>query len=314
MANNDHPTGRRPRAVWPELVLDQWTETRATLHLWTQIVGKIRLAHTELTNHWWNTPLYLTARGFTTSPMPFDGGVFQIDFDFLDHHLAVVTSDGRSLVIPLYPRTVADFYAELMAGLRVLGAATDVWTMPVEIPDAIPFDVDTTHAAYDAVAVGLFWRQLVAAHGVLTTFRNRFVGKVSPVHLFWGALDLAVTRFSGREAPRHAGGAPPLGGWVVEEAYSHEVSSAGFWPGGGGEGSFYSYAYPEPPGYAAAPVGPPGAAYGAEAGEFLLPYSAVRTAADPEAVLLNFLEDTYRAAADLGQWDRSHLERAVATP
>ncbi len=300
------------RAEWPRLALDDWTGTRETLHLWTQIVGKVRLAHTELTNHWWNTPLYVTVRGLTTSPMPFDRGLFQIDFDFLDHRLQVATSERRSLEIPLYARPVADFYAELMAGLRALGARTDIWTMPVEIPGAVPFDTDTTHGSYDPVAAWTFWRQLVAVNGVLTTFRNRYVGKVSPVHLFWGALDLAVTRFSGRPAPRHPGGAPHLGRWVMEEAYSHEVSSAGFWPGGGGEGAFYSYAYPEPPGFSAAAIGASEAAYRAEAGEFLLPYSAVRTAADPEAVLLVFLQDTYRAAADLGGWDTALLERAAA--
>ena len=290
--------------AWPALALDEWQPTRETLHLWTQIVGKVRLAYTPLTNHWWNSPLYLTARGLTTSPMPLGSGLFQIDFDFLDHRLHVVSSEGRDTQLDLYSRSVADFYAELTSDLRSLGADAPIWPLPVEIPDVIPFDQDDVHATYDPDHVHRFWRQLVAVQRVLTTFRNGFVGKVSPVHLFWGGLDIAVTRFSGRTAPPHPGGVPNVGRWVMEEAYSHEVSSAGYWPGGGGEGSFYSYAYPEPAGYRDALSG-----YDADLGEFLLPYTEVRQAADPEAHLLDFLESTYRAAADLGDWPRAQLER-----
>jgi hypothetical protein len=294
---------------WPELALDEWEPTRTTLHMLTQIVGKVRIANTPLINHWWNAPLYLTARGLTTSPIPAGARVLQIDFDFIDHQLKFVCSDGRTASIALRSRPIAELYEDVTQTLRPFGADADIWTMPVEIPDAIPFDTDHTHGSYEPEHAARFWRQLIPIHRVLTAFRSRFVGKVSPVHIFWGALDLAVTRFSGRSAPPHPGGAPNVGRWVMVEAYSHEVSSAGYWPGGGGEGSFYSYAYPEPPGYASARVSPGAAAYSAEAGEFLLPYTEVRTAREPATVLLEFLESTYRAAADRAGWDHRALER-----
>ena len=296
---------------WPSLALDEWQETRETLHRWCQIVGKVRLANSPLVNHWWNAPLYVTARGLTTSAMPLGGGgLAQIDLDLLEHELRASSSAGDVFHLPLTSRSVAEFYVQLVAGLVPLGLRTDIWTMPVEIPGpVVPFELDHDHATYEPTHVERFWRQLVAVHRVLTTFRTGFVGKVSPVHLFWGGLDMAVTRFSGRTAPTHPGGAPKVGPWVMEEAYSHEVSSAGWWPGGGTEGAFYSYAYPEPPGFSDAAVDPSAASYRADLGEFVLPYEDVRLAADPEATALEFLETSYRAAADNGRWARSELER-----
>jgi hypothetical protein len=237
--------------IWPSLPLAEWSDTCATLQLWTQIVGKIRLAQAPLVNHWWQVPLYLTARGLTTSPMPFGALSFQIDFDFIDHRLVIATSEGRTAGMALEPRPVADFYRDLMAELKDLGIAVRIWTMAVEIPDAIPFEQDRTHAAYDRDYANRFWRILVQCDRLFTLFRSRFIGKVSPVHFFWGSFDLAVTRFSGRLAPDHPGTAPHLGNWVMREAYSHEVSSCGFWPGGGAmpEAAFYAYAYPQPPGF-----------------------------------------------------------------
>jgi hypothetical protein len=296
--------------TWPPLPVAEWQATRDTLQLWTQVVGKVRLASTPLMSHWWNVPLYVTARGLTTSLVPRGGRAFQIDFDFLAHRLDVVVSDGSTASMALRPRTVADFHAELMDHLDRLGLATPVWTMPVEIPDAIPFEQDTQHAAYDGEQVQRFWRALLQMDRVFEVFRSRFLGKVSPVHLFWGALDLAVTRFSGRPAPPHPGGAPNCGPHVMHEAYSHEVSSAGYWPGPDGEGVFYSYAYPPPDGFAERAIGVPGARYDDELGEFTLPYAAVRTAEDPDELLLSFLQATYEAAADLAAWDRAALERA----
>jgi hypothetical protein len=266
-------------------------------------------------NHSWHVTLYVTARGLTTAPIPCGAKSFQIDFDFIDHQLPVRTSDGDTRSVALRPRSVADFYRELMATLRDLGVATAIYPRPNELADATPFPEDEAHAAYDGDAARRCWRVLVEAERVLTAFRARFQGKCSPVHFFWGAFDLAVTRFSGRPAPRHPGGVPHLPDWVVREAYSHEVCSAGFWPGGGAipYPAFYSYAYPEPAGYREAAVRPAGAAYSSELREFLLPYDVVRTADAPEAVLLEFLDSTYQAAADLGRWDRSALER-VADP
>ncbi|MBV8297075.1 MAG: hypothetical protein JO085_09580 [Acidimicrobiia bacterium] len=297
-------------AVWPALRVDAWTETRDTVHLWTQIVGKIRMANTPVVNHWWNVTLYVSTTGLTTSPMPHGDRTFQIDFDFRDHRLVITTSDGEERSMKLEPRTVADFYDEVMAHLDELGLSTRIWTVPVEMPGFdTSFEEDVDHAAYDAEAVSRFWRSLVQADRVFHQFRARFVGKVSPVHFFWGAFDLAVTRFSGRAAPPHQGGAPHCGPQVMDEAYSHEVSSAGYWPGGGGEGAFYSYAYPEPPRYREMPVGPAAAHWDDEVGgEFLLPYAAVRTAADPDAALLEFLQTTYEAAANTADWDRAALE------
>ena len=296
---------------WPAIPVADWVDTRDTLQLYTQVVGKVRLANEPLTNHWWNTPLYTTARGLTTSLMAHPTGpAFQIDFDLCEHRLDVLTVAGGLRSLPLEPRPVATFYAAVMGMLAELDVATEIWPMPVEIPDAIPFDEDDVHASYDAGAVHRFWLALVEMDRVFKVFRTRFVGKSSPVHLFWGALDLASTRFSGRTAPPHPGGAPNCGPHVMWEAYSHEVSSCGYWPGPPGEeGVFYSYAYPEPPGYREVAVGPAGASWNDELGEFVLPYELVRTAHDPDAVLLEFLQRTYEAAATTAHWDRASLER-----
>jgi hypothetical protein len=296
---------------WPDLPLAAWEDTCATLHLWTQVIGKIRLAHAPMINHWWQVPLYVTSRGLTTSPIPYGARIFQIDFDFVDHNLQLRTCNGETEIVPLGPRTVADFYAEIMGRLRSLGLETRIWTMPVEIEGAIPFDQDTEHASYDRNYVNRFWRILLQADRVFTLFRSSFLGKVSPVHFFWGSFDLAVTRFSGRPAPTLTSGSPNLGAWVMQEAYSHEVSSCGFWPGNGGYGqaAFYSYAYPEPAGFAAAPTQPEATHYDQGLGQFILPYSAVGQAPSPDDTLLTYLRSTYAAAADLAHWDRSALER-----
>jgi hypothetical protein len=296
---------------WPELPYAAWADTAATLQLWTQVVGKIRLARAPWLNHSWHVALYVTARGLTTGPIPFGARTFQIDFDFVDHVLWVRTSDGHARLLALKPRAVAEFYAELMTALKGLGLGVAIRTMPCEIPNAIPFEQDTVHAAYDAGAANRFWRVLVAAHEVMAHFRTGFLGKVSPVHFLWGSFDLAVTRFSGRRAPSHPGGVPHLPDSVAREAYSHEVSSAGFWPGSPGPvdyPAFYSYAYPAPEGFAAARVKPDTAFLSKELGEFILPYDAVRNARDPDATLMEFLQSTYAAAADLAKWDRAALE------
>ncbi len=302
-----------PTERWPAIPLADWLDTRDTLQLYTQVVGKVRLANEPSANHWWNVPLYLTARGLTTSVMPHPTGpAFQVDFDFVDHRLDVVTVAGDVRSLDLVARPVADFHAAVMSMLADLGVATDIWPMPVEIPGAIPFPDDRVHARYDAAAVRRFWLALIEIERVLKVFRGRFVGKASPVHLFWGALDLAHTRFSGRTAPLHPGGAPNCGPHVMWEAYSHEVSSCGYWPGPPGEeGVFYAYAYPEPPGYRDAAVGPPGARWDDALAEFVLPYELVRTAPDPEAALLEFLQRTYEAAATTASWDRATLERTT---
>jgi hypothetical protein len=299
---------------WPELPYAAWKDTRDTLHLWTQIVGKIRLALTPWRNHSWHVTLYVTPRGLTTSPIPHSGGSFSIDFDFIDHVLWMRTSDGRVRQMMLRPMPVAEFYAGLMAALGELGIVVRINRMPNEIPDAVPFDQDRVHSAYDPDYANRFWRVLLASHDVMAHFRTAFLGKVSPVHFFWGSFDLAVTRFSGRTAPRHPGGVPNLPDQVAQEAYSHEVSSAGFWPGGGGPveyAAFYSYAYPAPEGFSAARVRPAQAMWSNELGEFLLAYDAVRTAQDPDATLMEFLQSTYEAAADLGKWNRAALECAL---
>jgi hypothetical protein len=296
--------------AWPALPVEQWVATRDTLQLWTQIVGKVRLAHSPLLNHWWNVPLYVTARGLTTSLMwTADERGFQIDFDFVAHELDITVSDGSRRLITLAPRSVADFYSELMRNLDELGVHREIWTMPVEIADAIPFEDDRIHSAYDRDHVERFWRLLIATAQVFNRFQTTFVGKASPVHLFWGALDLATTRFSGRNAPPYTSGAPNCGPHVMFEAYSREVSSAGYWPGGAAEGVFYSYAYPEPLGYRDAPVMPTEAHYDDALGEFVLPYDVVRAANDPPELLLAFLQSTYEAAADRAGWDRTSLER-----
>ena len=288
---------------WPAIPVSGWLDTRDTLQLYTQVVGKVRMANAPMANHWWNVPLYLTARGLTTSLVHHPtGGPFQIDFDFRSHCLLVSTADGRERALPLEPRTVADFHAAVMAMLVDLGVATEIWPVPVEIVGAIPFPDDRVHAAYDGEAVQRFWLATLQMTRVFTEFGSRFLGKASPVHLFWGALDLAATRFSGRTAPPHPGGAPNCGPHVMLEAYSHEVSSCGYWPGPPGEeGVFYSYAYPEPPGYRTAAVLPPGARWDDGLSEFVLPYEAVRTASDPDATLLAFLQSTYEAAADIAR-------------
>ena len=305
------PATRAP-AVWPALPLEEWKETYATLHRWLQIVGKVRLVRTPWINHSWHVTLYVTARGLTTSLIPHRTKSFQIEFDFVDHQLVIRASDGAARSVALRPRSVADFYHDLMARLRELGVEVAICGRPNELEDAIPFREDETHAAYDREAAQRWWRVLVQAERVLTAFRAQFLGKCSPVHMFWGSFDLAVTRFSGRLAPKHPGGVPHLPDWVAREAYSHEVSSAGFWPGGGAVPypAFYSYAYPEPNGFKEATVRPSGAAYSAALREFLLPYDLVRTADSPDEALLAFLESTYQAAADLGGWDRAALERA----
>jgi hypothetical protein len=298
-------------ADWPPLTLAEWEPTYLTLHRFTQVVGKIRLALTPWLNHSWHVALYVTARGLTTSPTPDGARSFQIDFDFIDHALWLRTSDGHFRQLMLKPMSVAEFYRAIMIALRELGIAVTITTMPCEIADCIPFEQDTLHAAYDAEYANRFWRVLLAANEVMAHFRTAFLGKSSPVHFFWGSFDLAVTRFSGRTAPRHPGGVPHLPNAVAQEAYSHEVSSAGFWPGGGGpvdDAAFYSYAYPAPEGFAAAKVKPADAAWSKELGEFLLPYAALRRAHDPDAALMDFLQSTYAAAADLAKWDRATLE------
>jgi hypothetical protein len=297
---------------WPALPVADWQDTRDTLQLYTQVVGKVRMANAPLLNHWWNVALYPTARGLTTSLMPHPTGPsFQIDVDFLAHRLDVTTVDGQQRSLPLEPRTVADFYAAVMGMLDELGVPTAIWPMPVEIAGAVPFDDDRVHASYDPDAVRRFWLALVEMTRVFEVFRGGFVGKASPVHLFWGGLDLAYTRFSGRTAPPHPGGAPNCGPQVMHEAYSQEVSSCGYWPGPPGEeGVFYAYAYPEPPGYRDSPITPEGARWDDDLAEFVLPYELVRTAADPDALLLEFLQSTYEAAATAAGWDRTALERS----
>ena len=282
--------------------------------MWTQIVGKIRLRESAPINHGWHSTLYVTARGLTTSPIPHGHRIFQIDFDFIDHTLVIEVSDGRSARVPLEPQTVAVFYRRVMDALAGLDIDVRIYAKPNEVADPIPFDRDEVHRAYDRAAVNRFWRVLVQNDRVFKRFRSGFLGKCSPVHLFWGALDLAVTRFSGRPAPPHPGGIPNLPDRVTREAYSHEVSSAGFWAGGGAIAypAYYSYAYPEPPGFASAAVGPREAFYSTDLHEFILPYDVVRTSADPDRVLLEFLQSTYVAAADLARWDRAALESAPA--
>ena len=299
------------RSPWPTLAYEEWKDTQATLHLWTQIVGKIRLVQTAWVNHSWHVALYVTARGLNTSPISYGSRTFEIEFDFLDHLLRIKTNEGRSETLRLAPRSVADFYVELFARLMALGLEIKIRTTPNEIADCIPFDKDWVHASYDAGQVDRFWRALVQADRVFKLFRSRFLGKCSPVHFFWGSFDLAVTRFSGRLAPPHRGGVPNLPDWVAREAYSHEVSSCGFWPGGEAlpYPVFYSYAYPEPEGFKSARLQPAGARYESSLGEFVLPYDEVRRAISPDATLLEFLQSSYDAAANLGAWDRQALER-----
>jgi hypothetical protein len=302
--------------AWPDLPYDAWKETCATLHLWTQIVGKVRLSLTPWLNHSWHVPLYVTARGLTTSPIPYQDRSFEMTFDFNAAVLDIAASDGGRRQITLQPRTVAEFHAMVIAALGELRIPVRITDFPCEIAGAIAFSQDRRHGAYDAEYARRFWRVLLQSDRVLKQFRTGFIGKSSPVHFFWGSFDLAVTRFSGRRAPPHPGGAPGLTDAVMREAYSHEVSSAGFWPGGGGidHAAFYSYAYPVPEGFAASAVRPAGASFNTALGEFLLPYDAVRTAPDPDAALLAFLQSTYDAAADAGSWDRPGLECQPGLP
>ncbi len=297
---------------WPELPYAAWKDTCATLHLWTQIVGKIRLAAMPWLNHSWHVTLRVTARGLATPLISTASRDFQIEFDFVDHVLWVRTADGHSRQVMLRPVAVAAFYADVMLALSELGITVAIDPMPNEVPDAIPFGQDRVHASYDPDYANRFWRVLMRAHAVLSHFRTAFLGKASPVHFFWGSFDLAVTRFSGRRAPAHPGGIPHLPDAVAREAYSHEVSSAGFWPGGGpiDYPAFYSYAYPAPEGFAAARVRPAQAFFSQGLGEFILPYDAVRTAGDPDAALMEFLQSTYEAAAVAAKWDRANLECA----
>ena len=295
---------------WPELPTAAWRDTYATLHLWTQIIGKIRLTKAPWLNHSWHVTLYVTPRGLTTSPVPDGSRTFQIDFDFIDHVLRVSTSDGAQRQFALAGKSVAGFYAATMAALAELGIAVGIDEMPSELPDPVRFSEDKAHASYDADAVGRFLQILVNCDRVFKQFRTGFLGKASPVHFFWGSFDLAVTRFSGRRAPRHPGGVPNLPDAVACEAYSHEESSAGFWPGSGAVDypAFYSYAYPEPAGFRASKVRPEAAFFSEALGEFILPYDAVRTAADPDRALLDFLHSSYEAAAIAAKWDRDALE------
>ena len=297
--------------TWPALPLADWRDTHATLHMWTQVVGKTRLALAPMENHWWQCTLYVSERGLTTTPMPAGVRLLTVDFDFIDHLLVLRTAEGERRQFPLVAQSVARFYERYRQALRELRIEPRMLGRPVEVDKAIPFAEDEEHAAYDRDAVQRWWRALGQADRVFKRFRSGFNGKQSPSHFFWGSFDLAVTRFSGRPAPRHPGGAPNCPDYVMVEAYSHECSSAGFWPGGGAveEAAFYSYAWPEPEGYAAAPVQPAAAWYHPQAREFILPYQAVRTADDPDGTLLQFLQSTYEAAARLGHWDRATLER-----
>ena len=301
-----HPLDRPE--CWPALPLNSWKDTCATLHMWTQIVGKVRMALTPLMNHWWNVPLYVSARGLTTSAIPYAAGSFELSFDFINHELMLETSDGNVRMLPLAPRSVADFYQDVVRMLRSAGIEVHIWKMPVEIANPIPFDEDTTHASYDAEKAHTFWRILTTVDHILNEFRSHFLGKSSPVHFFWGSFDLAVTRFSGRPAPPR-----PNADVITREAYSHEVSSVGFWPGSGNiDGpAFYSYAAPEPQGFREARVKPDAARYDTQLSEFILMYDDVRKLPSPGTALLDFCQSTYVAAATFGKWDRHALERSA---
>jgi hypothetical protein len=293
---------------WPRLRVDDWTQTRDTVHMWTQIVGKIRMAHTPMLNHWWHVTLYVTPRGLTTSKIPYGRGAFDIEFDFCDHQLHIRSSDGTAGSIVLEAKSVAEFHAEVFETLARLGIQTSIRAVPNEVDPAIPFAEDHQHASYDRRAIWLFWQQLIQVDRVLNEFRSHFRGKASPVHFFWGSMDLAYARFSGRVAPTHPGGVPNCADWVMVEGYSHELSSCGFWPGVGDEGAFYAYTYPEPAGYAGYVGEADGAVYSKDGRLYLLPYENVRSAPDPDSKLLRFLHSTYEAAAETGHWDRAGLE------
>ncbi len=306
------PSSAEPRPneqIWPALPLEEWAATCATLHMWTQIIGKVRLALSPHLNHWWEVPLYVSARGLTTSPIPYGDRIFDVEFDFLNHNLAIRVNDGATQYVPLYARTVADFYREFMAVLHATKIDVKIRPMPVEVPSPIPFADDDQHSSYDAEYVSRFHRILSQVNTIFGEFRSRFIGKVSPVHFFWGSFDLAVTRFSGRLAPERPGADA-----ITRDAYSHQCSSVGFWPGGGEVAgpAFYAYSVPEPEGYSTFPIRTP-AFYHSTLREFILMYDEVRRAAQPKAMLLDYCQSTYEAAADLGQWDRAALERSPTT-
>jgi Family of unknown function (DUF5996) len=292
--------------LWPALPLSEWADTYATLHMWSQVVGKVRLALSPRVNHWWEVPLYVSARGLTTSPIPYENGIFEVQFDFIEHKLEIATTGGEMRSLRLVPRTVANFYAEFMEMIHSLGINAKIWRMPVEVPNPIRFDQDRTHASYDPEYAHRFWRILVTVDSIFKEFRARFIGKASPVHFFWGSFDMAVTRFSGRRAPERPGADS-----INREAYSHEAISVGFWPGGGDikDAAFYAYAAPEPAGFGDCPVRPAKAFYSKQMGEYFLMYDEVRAAASPRDELLEFCQSTYEAGADLGNWDRANLER-----
>jgi Family of unknown function (DUF5996) len=299
-------------AEWPELPWREWTPTISTLHMWVQIVGKVRMALAPPLNHWWHVPLYVSSRGLTTSPIPYGRRQFQVDFDFLDHRLDAIDSDGGSFTIPLVAQSVARFYREFMDGLRGLGIDVRIWTRPVEVAAAIPFESDEQHASYDPDHANAVWRGLLQADRVMKAFQTGFVGKASPVQLFWGSFDLAAARYSGRPAPLHPGGVPNCPTWVMEEAYSREEISLGWWPSNEDLGPvFYSYTYPEPAGFGSAAIRPAEAFFDPTFGEFVLAYDVVRHAADPDAAVQEFFQTTYEAGANLGGWDRSALEPTV---
>jgi len=302
-------------AAWPRLALADWAPTQSTLHRWTQIVGKTRLALAPMQNHWWQVVLYVTDRGLTTSPIPYKGRTFDVSFDFVEHKLVALTSDGDLRTLPLAPRAVADFYLEYLDMLRSLDIDVRIFPVPMEMADALPFPTDRTNASYDPDAAHRFWQVLINADRLLKKFRARFLGKSSPSHFWWGGCDIACTRFSGRPAPRYAGHVPNCPDYVMLEGYSHECISAGWWPGMAGgpvsDAAFYAYSYPEPPGCDTAPIRPDGAYYHTEMREWILPYDAVRSAADPDRAVLDFLESTYAAAADRAKWDRAALERSA---
>lgn len=301
---------------WPELDYSSWGDTLATLHMWTQIVGKIRLVQSPWLNHSWHVTLYVTPRGLTTGSIPHGQNTFSIEFDFIDHELVIRSCEGAVERLPLVARHTADFYSDVMQAMEGMALPVKISAVPNEVDPAIPFAEDRQHRSYDASAVHRFWQALYQVDRVFNAFRADFLGKSSPVHFFWGSFDLAVTRFSGRTAPDHPGGLPNMPLWVAQEAYSHEVSSAGFWPGGEAfpEAIFYSYAYPSPEGFGAAPVKPDAAYWSADLGEFVLPYDAVRTADDPDRTLMAFLESTFAAAADLGRWDLATQKRRHFPP
>ncbi len=300
-------------AAWPRLTLDEWSDTQTTLHRWAQIVGKTRLALAPMQNHWWQVTLYVTSRGLTTSPIPTGGHTFEVDFDFIDHTLLIRTNEGETGIVPLVARSVADFYADYMSVLRSLDIDVRIWPVPSEMSDTVRFTDDRAHAAYDGDAAQRCWQALVQADRALKEFRGRFLGKSSPSHFWWGGFDISCTRFSGRRAPPHPGGIPNVPDRITREAYSHECISAGWWPGTVGslvaEPAFYAYSYPEPAGCDVAPIKPASAYYHTQMREWILPYEKVRTSASPERELIEFFQSTYEAAADLGKWDRSALER-----